>query len=315
MEQVIKLIKSAKSAVILPHVNADGDAIASSKAMQKALESINIPAVIYAEEPVEKRLDFISEGVLVYNGEEVKCDTCIIIDCGDFERTGARGKIAESANKVINIDHHRTNVGFGDGSLVRAEASSAGEVLFDLFKEMNIDITAEIARYLYTAICSDTGGFAFSNVSPKTFRTAAELIEKDICHAEISRLLFECVDIDEELMRSELTKNIKSYSDGRIRTVVITKSLAAKFGVSPKEMQGIVDIPRRIRGTEIAVALKETDGCTRVSMRSNTGADVSEVALKFGGGGHSKAAGCSISEENAEEAEKIVVKALQEVIE
>lgn len=315
MEQVLKLIKTAKSAVILPHINADGDAVASSKAMQKALESINIPAVIYAEEPVEKRLDFISDGILVYNGEEIECDTCIVLDCGDIERTGERRKIADGARQLINIDHHRTNVGFGDASLVCAEASSTGEVLFDLFKEMNLDITAETARYLYTAICSDTGGFAFANVSPKTFRIAAELIEKDICHSEISRLLFDCVDMDEELMRSELTNSINSYFGGRIRTVVITKALAAKFGISPQEMQGIVDIPRRIRGTEIAVALKETDDCTRVSMRSNTSADVSEVALKFGGGGHSKAAGCSIAEKDAKEAEKAVIKALQEVIE
>ena len=248
-----------------------------------------------------------------YNGESVEFDTCIVLDCGDMERVGKRANLVNSAKSVVVIDHHKTNKGFGDACLVMPDASATGEVLFLLFKNMGITITAETAKYLYTAICSDTGGFAYSNVSSETFKIAAELVGYNINHAEISRLLFDCVDIDEELLKAELIKNIKSHYDGRIRTVAVTHEFASRFGVSTEEIDGIVDIPRRIRGTEIAVALKEINGKIRVSIRSNGDADVSKVALKFDGGGHIKAAGCSIYDDIVT-AESLIVEACGEVL-
>ncbi len=314
MNEVIKLIKKAKSAVILPHISADGDAVASCKAMACALDGLGIKSVIIAEEAVEPRLDFISDGVTVYDGSVPEHDTVIVLDCGDIERTGQRSVFIKSGKPVINIDHHTTNTRFGCENLVLDTASATGEVLFLLFSEMGIEITDEIAKYLYTAICSDTGGFAYSNVSSDTFKIAAELVEHNINHAEISRLLFDCVDITSELLKAELTKNIHSYCGGKIRTVAVSKSFAAEFNIIPEEVDGLVDIPRRIRGTEIAVALKETKDKIRVSLRSNGEADVSKIALKFGGGGHIKAAGCSIIGTDIENAQKLIVDACGDVV-
>ncbi|MBQ3124175.1 MAG: bifunctional oligoribonuclease/PAP phosphatase NrnA [Clostridia bacterium] len=313
MKKVAELIKNAKSAVLLPHISADADALASCQAMRCALESFGIDAVIIAEEKVEPRLSFIGDDVCVFDGDILEFDTCIVLDCGDLERIGKRAEIVNSAKTVINIDHHRTNKGFGDVSLVCADASATGEILYTLFKEMDVEITQKIAKYLYTAICSDTGCFAYSNVSPQTFITASELIRYDINHAEIARLLFDCVDIDEELLKAELTKNIKSYCDGKVTTVTMTEEFAKRFNLNSDEVDGLVDIPRRIRGTEIAVSLKEVNGKIRVSLRSNGDADVSKVALKFDGGGHIKAAGCSIYK-SIEEAEAMVVAACEEVL-
>ena len=313
MEKVIELIKNAKKAVILPHISADADALASCQAMKIVLASLGIDAKIIAEEKVESRLGFIADGIDVFDGNIPELDTCIVLDCGDMERTGERSKIVDSANTVINIDHHKTNTNFGDASLVMDKASATGEVLFLLFKEMGITITRDIAKYLYTAISSDTGNFAYSNVSPMTFKIASELIEHDINHAEISRLLFDCVDMDEEFLKAELTKNIKSYYDGKVRTVTMSEEFAKQFGLNTDEIDGIVDMPRRIRGTEVAIALKEVNGKIRVSLRSNGDADVSKVALKFEGGGHIKAAGCSIYKDLAE-AERLIVEACEEIV-
>ena len=313
MKKVAELIKNAKSAVLLPHISADADALASCQAMRCALEGFGIDAVIIAEEKVEPRLSFIGDGVCVFDGEILEFDTCIVLDCGDLERTGKRAEIVNNAKTVINIDHHRTNKGFGDASFVCADASATGEILYTLFKEMDVEITRKIAKYLYTAICSDTGCFAYSNVSSQTFITAAELIGCDINHAEISRLLFDCVDMDEELLKAELTKNIKSYCDGKVTTVTMTEEFAKRFNLNSDEVDGLVDIPRRIRGTEIAISLKEVNGKIRVSLRSNGDADVSKVALKFDGGGHIKAAGCSIYK-SIEEAEAMVVAVCEEVL-
>ena len=314
MEKIIELIKNAKAAVILPHISADGDAIGSSQAMKCVLEAMGIAAAIYTEEPVEERLCFVADGIVVYDGRTIAYDTCIVLDCGDTDRLGERKSLLDSARAVINIDHHRTNTGFGDGAYIVPDASATGEILFDLFLKMGIELNRDIAGYLYTAICSDTGGFAYSNVSADTFRIASELVGYDICHWEISRLLFDCVDIRTELLKAEITKKINSYCDGRVRTVIISRELAGSFDLNPKEIDGLVDLPRRIRGTEIAVALKELEDKIRISLRSNGDADVSEIALKFGGGGHIRAAGCSISGVAIEKAEQMIVEACRSAL-
>lgn len=315
MEEVIKLIRKAEKAAIIPHIKADGDAIGSCLAMRAALKKIGVSAVIYVEEPVEKRLRFLDKDIAVlYDGEPADCDTCIALDCGDLTRVSRRRPILDAAKQVVNIDHHKTNTFFGDANYVEPEASSTGEILFKLFREMGIGIDYEIAKFLYESICSDTGCFAYSNTSPATFRIAAELVEYGIDHAEIARQLFDCEELESELMKAELTSRIHSYYDGRLRLVAISEAETAKYGMKPEDIQDLVNLPRRIRGTEIAAALKQYDGKIRGSLRSNGSADVAAVAQVFGGGGHTKAAGCTIEADNLEAAEKMVVEACGRVL-
>ena len=312
MEKVIELIKKARNVAILPHVNADGDAIGSCMAMREALRGMGRNAEIYAEEEPEARLRFISDGIVIYSGEPVECDTCVVLDCGDEQRIGERKAIADSADTVVCIDHHKTNTGFGTASYIEPETSSTGEILFKVFRAMGIKLDRGIARYLYAAICSDTGCFAYSNVSPDTFRIAAELISCDIDHAEIARELFDCVDMQAELLKSELTSRIRSYYGGRLRTVTADEGIIEKYGVSPREVTDLVNLPRRIRGTEAAVSVKFSNGAIRASLRSNGETDVSDIAAKFGGGGHCKAAGCTIDAPTVEDAERMIVEAFRE---
>lgn len=313
MKKVTELIKKSNKAVILPHLNADGDAIASSMAMREILLALDIDVEIYTEEPVEERLGFIADGIKVYDGSVCDFDLCVVLDCGDAERLGKRSEIMAKAQRTVCIDHHRTNSGFGDGCVIVPDASATGEILFDLAGELGVKMTQKLAKYIYSAIFSDTGGFAYSNATPKTFKIASELVAMDINHAQIARLMFDTVDINSELIKAELTKDIKSFCDGKIRVVCATRELCDRFGVDVEEIEGLVDIPRRIRGTEIAVALKEHEKSIRVSLRSNEYADVSEVAMGFGGGGHIRASGCSIKKP-IDEALELIVKACEEAI-
>lgn len=315
LKEIFDLIERAQSVAILPHVSADGDAIASCKAMEHVLKRIGKTAIIYAEEELEPRLKNMEDGIVVFNGTVPEHDTCIVLDCGDIERTGERHVFMDNAKNVINIDHHQTNTYFGDVNFVMPKASSTGEILGLLCKEAGIALDRELAFYLYTAICSDTGCFAYSNVSPQTFRIAADLIEFDINHAEIARLMFDCVELEAELLKSELIRGMHSYYGGKLRIVAIDEAIEEKYKLQPNQIQGMVDIPRRIQGTEIAASIKFSDGKIRASLRSNGDADVSEIALKFGGGGHIKASGCTLDAPTVSAAEAMLVDACKEVFE
>lgn len=314
MDNIIDLIKNSNKIAVLPHISADGDAIGSCRAMAEILKSMGKTAYIYTEEPVERRLKFLDEDINVYDGAADEFDLSIALDCGDIERLGERKAILDNSKAVINIDHHRTNTRFGDYNFVVETSSATGEILAGLFKEMGIKLTDNAAKFLYTAICSDSGCFAYSNTSPQTMRTAAELMEYDFDHSEITHLLFNSISINTALMKAELTSTMHSYCDGRVRIVTADEDFGAKYGLEPDDIQGLVDIPRNIEGTEIAVSIKNTKGKIKASMRSNGNADVSAIALEFGGGGHTKAAGCAIDAPDLETAEKMVVQACERAL-
>ncbi len=316
MNEVIEKIKNARSVAVIPHINEDPDALGSCCAFASVLRSMGKTAVIYISGAVEKRLDFIGGDYVIYDmNKKYSHDLCACLDCGDIKRLGNREKLFNEIGNSINIDHHPTNTYFADANCVDGNAAAAAEILYTLFDEMGVRINSEIARYLYIAIASDTGSFKYSNVSPKTMRVAAELLEYDFDNSEVSRRLFDCESLNGALISAEVTTGIRSYEGGKIRVVSVSDELYKKYNLEVKDVPNMVDIPRRIDGTEVAVCIKPQDGTMRINLRSNGDADVSKIAVKFGGGGHPRAAGCSIDAETIEEAEKLIVEALKEVVE
>lgn len=316
MRAVIDKIMKAKSVAVLPHVNEDSDALGSCFAFAKVMRKIGKRATVYVSGRIEARLAFVGNDYVVYrDGIEHDHDLCACIDCGDIDRITERKSLFDEINNSVNIDHHYTNTNFADANYVDGEAAAAAEILFELFKEMNVDLDTDIAKDLYTAICSDTGCFKYSNVTPKTMRIAANLIEYDFDHADIARLLFDSESLEAAKLKAEITNGIKTYADGKIAVVVTDENVGEKYGIEKEDIPNLVDIPRRIEGTEIAVCIKYTDDGFRLNFRSNGGADVSKVAMKFGGGGHVKAAGATVRFETAQEAEKAVVEACMNALE
>lgn len=316
MRAVIDKIMKAKSVAVFPHVNEDSDALGSCFAFAKVMRKIGKRATVYVSGRIEARLAFVGNDYVVYHdGIEHDHDLCACIDCGDIDRITERKSLFDEINNSVNIDHHYTNTNFADANYVDGKAAAAAEILFELFKEMNVDLDTDIAKDLYTAICSDTGCFKYSNVTPKTMRIAANLIEYDFDHADIARLLFDSESLEAAKLKAEITNGIKTYADGKIAVVVTDENVGEKYGIEKEDIPNLVDIPRRIEGTEIAVCIKHTDDGFRLNLRSNGGADVSKVAMKFGGGGHVKAAGATVRFETAQEAEKAVVEACMNALE
>ena len=291
------------------------DSIGSCFAFAKVMRKLGKEATVYVNGRIESRLAFIGDDYVLYQeGMKHNHDLCACIDCGDLGRIAERKSLFEEINNSINIDHHLTNTNFADANYVDGKAAAAGEILYALFEKMGIELDNDIAKDLYTAICSDTGCFKYSNVTPKTMRTAANLLEYDFDHAEVARLLFDSESLAAAKLKAEITENIKEYADGKIKAVITDEKIGAKYGMGKEDIPNLVDIPRRIEGTEIAVCIKRTNNGFRLNLRSNGKADVAEVAMKFGGGGHIKAAGATLDFDSTEKAERAVIDACKRAL-
>ena len=316
MQAVIDKIIEAKSVAVFPHVNEDSDALGSCFAFAKVLRKMGKKVTIYVSGRVEARLAFIGTDYVMYHeGIEHDHDLCACLDCGDLDRITERKALFEEIGNSINIDHHLTNTNFADANYVDGNASATSEILLELFRKMDVEIDDDIAKDLYTAICSDTGCFKYSNVTPKTMRAAADLMEYNFDHAEIVRLLFDCESLAATKLKAEVTEGLKSYAGGKISLVTLDESIGEKCGMHKEDIPNLVEIPRRIEGTEIAVCIKHVKDGFRVNLRSNGKADVAKVATGFGGGGHVKAAGATVHLPTLEETEKTVINACMKALE
>lgn len=316
MKTVIEKLKNAKSVAILTHIVEDGDCIGSALALKKVLEGMGKAAIVYVSAKVEERLDFLGNDYIIYSPERLsEHDLCVCVDCADVKRLGERAEILEKIPATVNIDHHYTNTMYADVNYVEGDASSTGEVIYKFIKEMGVEPDSQIAAYLYAAICSDTGSFKFSNTSPQTMRIAADLLEYDIKHDEIARRLFDTFTLDEIHLKAELMAGVESYCDGKVSLVAFEEELIAKYGIAEENIPSVVDIPRSVEGTEIAVALKRINGEVRANLRSNSDVNVAEIAAQFGGGGHVKAAGFRVKNAEIDDVRKRVIEFAKKALE
>lgn len=316
MNDIIDLIRTSGSIVILPHVSADGDALGSSLALGLAVEKFNKQAAIFLEEPIPVIYSFLPGQHIVKvcsrHGEAAVsgstglpcCKTgksgeahelVIALDTGDLERLGERADIFNKAIKTVNIDHHATNSMFADYNLVQTHSSAVGEIIYQLLKMMGIDMDTDIANCLYVAITTDTGGFRFSNTTPLTHQITADLVSAGVNVADISQKVFDIVSLQKVKLMGMAVETLELYEDGRIAFISITEQMMKDTGAGEEDCEGIVNMGRNIRGVEAALLFRQRDDEIRVNLRSNSEKiDVAAIANLHSGGGHKKAAGCTV---------------------
>lgn len=315
MDNIVKLIKEAKSVAVISHINEDTDAFGSSLAMLKMLKSAGKDAVLYTSSIVEKRMSFWSCDYTVFNNEVSRhFELLICLDCGDVGRLGERACLLDMADKSINIDHHYTNTNFATENRVDGDMSSTCEMVYDLFVEMQADITPEIAGFLYGGIMGDTGCLKYSSATPKTVMTVAKLMETGFDHAELCRRLFDLEPVEVIKLKGHIMNNIESYYDNKVTLVTLDEKTLEQFGVGENDTGDIVNIPRSVLGTEIAVFIKQTKDKIKISLRSNGKYNVGEIALKLGGGGHQMAAGISLPYAEINDVKKQIITIIGESI-
>ena len=290
-KKIIKKINKNDNFIILPHKSPDGDCIGSANALHEALKLLNKRSYIIIEDEIPSNLEFLD--IKTYTIEEfdqlnVNSNIVITLDSSDKCRFDKRVKYLEK-NFIINIDHHKTNTNYGDLNYVK-KFSSVGEILYNLFVDMDINFNKTISNSLYTSISSDTGSFKYSNTSSKTLLIASKLRDK-VDFELINTELYQNQKFEKVILRNKIFETLKIYKD-KIGIVYLTKSMKNDLNLKEFNTDGIVEQVRNIEGVSVSIFVKEKDqGLLKVSLRSKYDIDVAKIAFKFNGGGHKKAAG------------------------
>lgn len=321
--EVTDAVLSARSLAVLCHTNPDGDTVGSASALALIARGAGVHAAVILPDEPQERIRFLlpPDGMLTGPQAADGFDTVCSVDVASPAQLGSLGELIPRIGFLI--DHHSKGEPFSN-NLVDPSASAAAEIVFDVYEEAvgrgAIARDSEIARRIYGAILSDTGSFAFSNVTPRTHRIAASLLEEIAADPdgmptdEINRLLFGQATKGELIAKMLTVKNMKILAGGNIAASYLTAAELAENGVSDRDAGGAVDIPRSLRGVTAAFVVRQSLRDPRefkVSSRSNSDFDVSEVCSLFGGGGHRRAAGCTVFADSPEKAFNAVNEAFE----
>ena len=296
MTKLETMIDQAGKIVILGHVNPDGDCVGSCLAVYNYIkEWDSTKAVTVRLERAPSKFSYLSgfDAIETEAGEEAY-DLCICLDSSDEERLGDFKSCFDRSAKTICIDHHITNRGYAQENVIDGHASSACEVVYGQLDESRI--SKHVAECIYTGIIHDTGVFKYSNTSRKTMEIAGRMMEKGIDFGTIiDGSFYKKTYMQSQILGRALLESI-TFLDGRCIFSVVRKKDMDFYGVDKSDLDGIVDQLRVIDGIECAIFLYETGiHQFKVSLRSNSIVDVSRIAAYFGGGGHVRAAGCTMS--------------------
>jgi phosphoesterase RecJ-like protein len=260
------------------------------------LRKENKKAWILLEDKIPDYLEFMDKGYCTYDQELLpQPDVSLCIDCGDRTRFKKRVGAFDKGKTTICLDHHTTSRRVFDLNYVDGKAAATGEIVFDLLSEMNWPLDKEIAEAIFVAITTDTGNFQYSNTSQRSHEIVIALYDKGMNFSKISAEIYQNESMNKFKMESKVIDSAELFADGLGVVAIVTQKMLKECNSSMEEAEGIVSKLRSIRGVEISVLIKEyPDGCMKVGLRAKHKGDVAVIATKFGGGGHVKAAGCTI---------------------
>ena len=298
--EIVKAINSSRKILLAAHIYPDADALGSQLALGEILTSLGKEVCLYSEEPVSHILDFLpgSDRLVTNLPPLINFDCAVSLDCGDRHRLGKAADLLLSVHPFIVIDHHAGHKDFGDLPWVDAGCSSTGEMIFELSRQLEVDLTYDAAYCLYAAIVSDTGSFKYSSTTPETFRVACELLKKGVKPQEISGFLFDNFSKNRLQLLQKVLASLELYEDDRIAFIHASREMFKLTGTCGADTEPFVNYPRSLSTVKVAIFLKQTDAdIIGVSMRAKGEFDVARLADEFGGGGHRNAAGFKTSGE------------------
>lgn len=316
-KKLYQVLQEGQKFVITTHIHPDADAIVSELMMHRFLtERLGKRDVVVVNDAALPRFLRFIPGVEVVKrwGEEgvEGFDTVVVVDVGRVERMGGVGELVRRVKYVVNIDHHRSNKGFGNVSLVNTDASSTGEIIYRFMEDVGFAPDTLDAFYALVSVLSDTGRFTYDNTTPETLRFAADLLEKGVILREIVNGLYRSCSKEQMALQARALASLKTNADGTVAWITLKWRDFEETGADPDETQEFPEIARSLEGVKVGLYVRELkDGRVKVSMRSNCGIDLNRFAVEHGGGGHKAAAGITFSGMSLEETINFVVKKME----
>lgn len=298
LTRISEIIAQCRNFLITSHVKPDGDAIGSEVALYLALQGLGKNVSIYNQDGVPETYRFLPGASAVSRdfGPIEGYDALFVLDCSDVDRIGTQSEKLTAMKCVINIDHHVTDGNISDIRILDPGASSTGELVYKLLREIRIDITPDIATNLYTAILTDTGSFHYSNTGAEALRIAGELVAAGADPSYVAGQIYESNPPAKVRLFTKAAQTLRLECGGRIGSMLVSRDMLREAGADMEHTENFVDFVRAIKGVEVALFYTEMeDRSFRVSMRSKGRIDVERIANRYGGGGHVNAAACRIS--------------------
>ncbi len=309
LEQVAAFLRGNDNFHILTHAYPDGDTLGSGYALCLALQQLGKNAAVINNE-LPKDYLFLTRSLKT---QDFTAQTVVSVDVADEKLLGVNREKYEGHIDLC-IDHHQINRVSAAIKHVESDAAANCEILYRLFRFMEIKVTKEIADCLYTGVSTDTGCFRYNNTTAETLRIAADLLELGADNAAINKVMFETKTKKKLALEREVYDTLEYFLDDKCAVIAVTLEMCRKLGVRSDELEGLASIPRQIEGVLLGITLREREeGGFKVSVRTDSNVNAAQLCAKFGGGGHAAAAGCSLNGTLQEVKEKLV-KAAGEMI-
>ena len=311
LNAIKEAIENANSVIIFTHENPDGDAVGSSLAFYKFVKDLgkDVEIVIPQFPKVYKYLPWLDE--IKTESSKEKYDVAIALDCGDIKRLDDPSESFIKSELRINIDHHTSNGMFGDLNYVDPISPAASQIVTKMLHYYNYEISKDVASCLITGIITDTGGFKYEGVTSETFIIASEFLEMGVNISQIFKEALSNISMEKFEARKLSQDRLEFYENGQIAYTYMTKEDMDRLNVVPADLEGIVENGRDIEGVEVSIFLYETDKGFKGSFRSNNYVNVADLCLLFNGGGHVRAAGCTMQHPLEECKEKVLNATIQ----
>jgi bifunctional oligoribonuclease and PAP phosphatase NrnA len=300
MSDVVRLLREATRITAICHENPDADTLGAATAIVLAAERMGKSAEVVSGDVPPPFLSFMPRIEAVRRAPQLEPDVAVVVDAGDLARTGSVAtEHADwlSRSRIVNIDHHISNPGFGEAQLIDPNAAATCELIALLLPELGVPIDAEIATALLGGIVQDTHTFAHPNATPRTLRVAADLVEAGANLSAINRSVYADKPYSTLALWGEMLSGIGQRQDGRIVFASMTTAMLERAGEQPSASEGFVDLLGSTKAADINVLFKEAEPeRVRVSVRTTERADAVAITAAFGGGGHARAAGCTVAQ-------------------
>lgn len=309
-----KAVKGAENALVVSHVDPDGDSIGSMIAAGMILAKLGVKADLYSQDGIPRVYRFLPgvDKVAKELDPQSRYDLLFAVDSSDIKRLGDKVPFRKIAKTIINIDHHPDNTKYGDINYVE-KSSSTAELLYKFIKHLKFPITREIATNLYVALITDTGNYRYENTSVTTFDMAKDMLKAGVDTHAITTRIYDTKSIASIRLKAAALATLKTTPDHKAAWAVVSKEMMERSGAKSEDLIGLVDQIRSIDGVEVAILFREDDGKVKVNFRSKEKVSVSAIAKRFGGGGHIRAAG-AILPGNLESAQKKVVAEVEKYL-